>query len=433
MRIQAGRSLRTPWRAASALLGVVLLLAVLNAPAAGQGQVSIAFWHAMEGIKAPNLVGMVRDFMRENPTIKVDVTLQGSYTDMVRKVQAGIAANALPDLVMLGQRHGIPQISDSGRLIALDGLMTPEDRRDISPALLKRYTWKQKLMVMPFQISTPVLHINASRLREVGLSPDREPTTWDELVEFARRLTRDVDGDGRIDQWGFNTHGDVAWHIYAFIYQNGGDLYGPDGRAKLDSREVVEAVQFWSDLVHKHKVMPPLAHAGGTRLFVAGNLGIFQRSSAFIEGGAAQIGTRFDYRVGFLPKKKIFAVPNGGGGLGIFRSTPERERTATALFKWLTNTRGVARFAKETGYIAFRRSSIALPEMQAFFADNPRDHVAAQQLEYARSYPPSYADGAVWDGLETLLERIEADPRADIPALLRELNIKANRELARSR
>lgn len=433
MSIFARWHLSASGRRVLAPLGMIVLLAALQRPAAGQGPVSIAFWHAMEGAKAPVLVAMVRDFMKEHPTIKVDVTLQGSYTDMVRKVQAGIAANALPDLVMLGQRHGIPQISESGRLLALDEYLTAEDRKDINPALLKRYTWKGKVMVMPFQISTPVLHINASRFREVGLRPDRDPATWDELVEYAKRLTRDVDGDGRIDQWGFHTHGDVPWHVYAFIYQNGGAIYGPDGRARLDSLEVIEAIQFWSDLVHKHRVMPALTHETASRLFVAGNLGIFQRSSAFIEGAAAQIGNRFEYRVGFLPKRKFLAVPDGGGGLGVFKSTPEREKAAMTLLRWLTGTRGVARFAKETGYIAFRRSSVALPEMQAFFADNPRDHVAAQQLEYARSNPTSLADGAVWDGLDKLIERVEADSRADIPALLRELNARVNRELAQYR
>ncbi len=433
MRVFGRRSLRSPGRITVAALGLVVLLLAFQPPASGQGQVTIAFWHAMEGAKAPFLVAMVRDFMKEHPTIKVDVTFQGSYTDMVRKVQAGIAANALPDVAMLGQRFGIPNISDSGRLLPLDGYMQAEDRKDVSPALLKRYTWKAKLMVMPFQISTPVLHINANRLREVGLNPEKDPATWDELVEYAKKLTRDVNADGRIDQWGFHTHGDVPWHAYAFIYQNGGAIYGPDGQGRLDSREVIEAIQFWSDLVHKHKVMPALTHAGASRLFVAGNLGIFQRSSAFIEGATTQIGNRFDYRVGFLPKKKFLAVPDGGGGLGVFRSTPEKEKAAITLLKWLTGTRGIARFSKETGYITFRRSAVALPEMQAFFADNPRDHVAAQQLEYARSNPPSLADGAVWDGLENLIEKIEADPRADIPALLRELNAKVNREVARSR
>ncbi len=433
MRVFARRCLSTPGRITFAALGMILVLLSFQVPASGQGQVTIAFWHAMDGPKTPVLIGMVRDFAKENPAIKVDVTFQGDYTDVVRKVQAGIAANALPNLVMLGQRHGIPNISDSGKLLVLDSYVTAEDRKDISPGLFGRYTHDRKVMAIPFLISTPVLHINASRFREVGLAPDKDPATWDDLVDYAKKLTRDVNGDGRIDQWGFHTHGDIAWHVFSFIYQNGGTLYGRDGQATLDSREVIEAIQFWSDLVHKHKVMPALTHAGASRLFVAGNLGIFQRSSAFVEGAAAQIGSRFDYRVGFLPKKRFLAVPSGGAGLGVFKSTPEKEKAAIALLKYLTGTRGIATFSKGTGYITFRRSSAALPDMQAFFADNPREHVAAQQIEYARTNPPHRADGAVWDGLENVIEKVETDAKADIPALLKELNARVNREIARYR
>src|SRR5262245_18352925 len=128
-------------------------------------QVTIDFWHAMEGPKGPVLKEMVNDFMKQNPKIKVNVSLQGGYTDMVRKVQAGIAANALPDLAMLGQRHGIPQISDSDRLLTLDSILTAEDRKDINPQLFGRYTYQGRLMAMPFAVSVPVLHINATRFK----------------------------------------------------------------------------------------------------------------------------------------------------------------------------------------------------------------------------------------------------------------------------
>jgi sn-glycerol 3-phosphate transport system substrate-binding protein len=411
-----------------AIIVPFLLLWVLNGPA--YGQVTIDFWHAMEGPKAPVMNEMAKDFMKENPGIKVNVSLQGSYTDMVRKVQAGIAANSLPDLVMLGQRPGLPHISDSGRLLPLDAILTPEDRKDISSHLFGRYTYKGRLMAMPFAISTPVLHINGARFKEVGLDPDRPPTTWEELLAYAKKLTRDVDGDGRIDQWGFNFHGDTPWHIYAFIYQNGGDIYGKDGRAKLDSPEAVQAIQFLSDLIHKHKVTPAMAHAGGSKLFTAGNLAMFQRSAAFVEGAAKQIGKRFDYRVVYLPKGKVYAVPDGGGGLGVFRSTPEKEKAAFTLLKWMTGAKGIARFSRETGYIAFRKSSMDLKEMKEFYAQNSRDLVAAKQMEYVRSNPVNHADGAVWDGLGKLLEKIEVDPKADIPALLRELNAKVSKEIA---
>jgi sn-glycerol 3-phosphate transport system substrate-binding protein len=401
--------------------------------AVARSQVTIDFWHAMEGPKAPVMNEMAKDFMKENPGIKVNVSLQGGYTDMVRKIQAGIAANALPDIAMLGQRHGIPQISDSGRLQALDTIVTADDRKDISAHLFGRYTYKGRTMAMPFAISVPVLHINATRLKEAGLNPDKPPTSWEELLAYAKRLTRDVDGDGRIDQWGFNFHGDTPWHLYAFIYQNGGDIYGKDGKAKLDSPEAIAAVRFVSDLIHKHKVTPQMAHEGASKLFTAGNLALFQRSSAFVEGAAKQIGNRFDYRVVYLPKGKIFAVPDGGGGLGVFKSTPEREKAAFSFLKWMTSTNGIARFARDTGYIAFRKSSVALKEMKDFYAQNPRDLVAAQQMEHVRSNPVNHADGVVWDGLDKLLEKVEVDPNADISALMKALNARINKEIAEYR
>src|SRR5262245_17497293 len=80
-----------------------------------EAQSTIEFWHAMEGPKAPLMDEMAKEFMKEYPAIKVNVSLQGGYTDMVRKIQAGIMANALPDVAMLGQRHGIPNITDSGK------------------------------------------------------------------------------------------------------------------------------------------------------------------------------------------------------------------------------------------------------------------------------------------------------------------------------
>src|SRR5262245_38568483 len=107
-----------------------------------QAQSTIEFWHAMEGPKAPLMDEMARELMKEHPAIKVNVSLQGGYTEMVRKIQAGIMANALPDVAMLGQRHGIPNISDSGKLMALDAILTAEDRKDISPQLFNRYTYK---------------------------------------------------------------------------------------------------------------------------------------------------------------------------------------------------------------------------------------------------------------------------------------------------
>lgn len=57
-----------------AIIVPFLLLWVLNGPT--YGQVTIDFWHAMEGPKAPVMNEMAKDFTKENPGIKVNVSLK---------------------------------------------------------------------------------------------------------------------------------------------------------------------------------------------------------------------------------------------------------------------------------------------------------------------------------------------------------------------
>lgn len=91
---------------------------------------------------------------------------------------------------------------------------------------------------------------------------DRPPETWDELVTYARALTKDLDGDGNIDQWGFASicfPGQVfnTYTFFDFLLQNNGKIVDADGKPLFNSEEGVEALQFMIDLRNKYKVMPP--------------------------------------------------------------------------------------------------------------------------------------------------------------------------------
>jgi maltose-binding protein MalE len=71
--------------------------------------------------------------------------------------------------------------------------------------------------------------------------------------------------------------------------------------------------------------------------------------------------------------------------------------------------------------------------MKEFFAKNPWDHIAAEQMQYVRSNPVSHADGEVWTGLDKLLEKIEVEPKTNVAAALKELHAKINQAVAESR
>ena len=71
------------------------------------------------------------------------------------------------------------------------------------------------------------MYYNTKMFKEAGI--EKAATTWDEFVADAKKLTKDTNGDGKPDQWGFTAAGaSVSANSHqAFIrgLQNGGTLF----------------------------------------------------------------------------------------------------------------------------------------------------------------------------------------------------------------
>lgn len=106
-----------------------------------------------------------------------------------------------------------------------------------------------------------VLYYNKDILDKLGEKP---PVTWEDFRRIAVKATKDTDGDGKIDQWGFaqgwggKFFGDLNWNWYNFIWQAGGELYNKDLKTvRFNDAAGLEAAQFLYDLKFKDKVLPP--------------------------------------------------------------------------------------------------------------------------------------------------------------------------------
>jgi len=83
--------------------------------------------------------------------------------------------------------------------------------------------------------------------------------TWDKLLEIAQKATKDLDGDGVIDQWGL---GGVSTDM-GILFSNNAEVVRADENGKpvftLTEPNAIEALQFYQDLIHKYKVynLPP--------------------------------------------------------------------------------------------------------------------------------------------------------------------------------
>lgn len=130
---------------------------------------------------------------------------------------------------------------------------------------------------------------------------------YSKFLELAIFATKDVNGDGIIDQWGLDdTSPNAAWTIQVFLQSNGGKVFNyikDDGLFEYayNHPNALKSLQFWSDLVNVYKVMPPYI----------GNLRWGKKTGPYYTGTAAmaiaQVSTK-----GPVPMDSVFvAFPKG--------------------------------------------------------------------------------------------------------------------------
>lgn len=112
---------------------------------------------------------------------------------------------------------------------------------------------------VPRHVTLYYFYWNKKMFQEAGLDPSKPPQTYDELVTACKKLTRDRDNDGRIDQWGYAESmegGSPMLNTFErWLYRAGGDILDARGNPVFNDRRGVRALQVVYDLIHTHKCM----------------------------------------------------------------------------------------------------------------------------------------------------------------------------------
>ena len=206
-------------------------------------------------------------------------------SDYGTKLCTMIAGDTPPELFYLSQEY-VAAFADQGALMDLTDLVAADGQGacnlgEYYASVLAQYRYRGRLYGLPWIAQPVVLYCNARRFREAGVKlPDRS-WRWRQLVEAGKALTKDTDGDGRTDRWGFVLNG---WPpVRMWIWQNGGELVLPDGRLRLTDPRVTDAVDAYAGLIHRDRVAPPLSvisEAGFAELFRAGKVAMFMGGAA---------------------------------------------------------------------------------------------------------------------------------------------------------
>ena len=141
--------------------------------------VEVGFWHVSTQTQGENLQKMVDEFNTKNPNIKVKAEYAGSYSDIRKKILAGIAAGVTPDIAV-SYANDVAEYANAGKIVALDDYinsakygLSAADLNDLYAAYLavdKNPTQGNKMMSMRTSPSMEVMYYNADMLKSLGFT-----------------------------------------------------------------------------------------------------------------------------------------------------------------------------------------------------------------------------------------------------------------------
>jgi multiple sugar transport system substrate-binding protein len=213
------------------------------------------------------------------------------------------------------------------------------------------------IYVMPWNTQVLYVYYRPSMFRAAGIDI---PKTYDEFLEACKKLTRDTNGDGRTDVYGFgmrgSTGGQEPWG--SFIWGRGGNF---------DRMDTPQAIAGMNDYIalYKNGYAPPTAPTDGFQQIIAGFKGGITAMTVHHTGSAAEMEATFGDDV------SAFAFPKGTGqwtSMGdtdnvIFESCKNKE----AAFEWLAylaTGKGQETWCTETGNVPVSKEVQKLPQFQ---------------------------------------------------------------------
>ena len=226
----------------------------------------VRFWYHFDDPETA-LTPLIEKFEAGNPGIRIEAE-RVAWDAYYQNLMTSIAAGDPPDVAQV-KLWWQPQLVEMNALEPLDSYIANwPARNDIYPRIweLTRYTDGHQY-VMPLQMVILYMYYRVDMFEELGLTI---PQTREEFLATAKALTRDTNGDGEIDVYGFGIRGARGGHDWwgTFVLSSGAEFFKANGQTGLTSQAAISANQWFIDLFQTHQVSPPTTPNDGFREIV---------------------------------------------------------------------------------------------------------------------------------------------------------------------
>ncbi len=343
------------------------------------------------------------------PNITVNETPKPFGDIWTANIAAVAAGSGMPDVIVENRQEIVQRAADE-----IDTNLAEYATRDgIDGSQFWPFTWQEATVNrepygIPFETDVRVLYWNKHAFREAGLDPEKPPTTWDELWEYADKLDKKNE-DGTYARIAFHPDfGNGGWNVWARA--NGAEMVR-DGKPVANDPKIAETLEWmkqWYDRYGGYDKVQEIRSTFGAPpndAFMSGKVAMIVDTNGYlgplnfynprVEVTKADGTTEqqpLDLGIGDVPYSASYGKPaswSGGFALSIPRGAANPD-AAWEFIKCATGLDGAASWSRDTYGMS---AHIQAAQDPALLGD-PRWQLFLKAMEYSQgtAVVPSYAN-----------------------------------------
>ncbi|WP_156496100.1 ABC transporter substrate-binding protein [Microbacterium sp. T32] len=236
------------------------------------GPVSLTFWHGYTEADGKVLDQIVADFNASQDKYVI-TTETKTWAVIDDTLLPSLSSKQGPDIVAMPAER-LPVYADKGAFADLSDFYGSSDSNtaDLVSQAKDMVTVKGTPYGVPTGFVPLAMFYNKALFSAAGITA--APTTWDEWVADAKKLTVDENGDGTPEQYGvaIPDHATVANGLWPSLFlSGGGNIVDGGTTAVIDSPENAATLNYWTNAITKDKISPTgLDGIAADKLFSSG-------------------------------------------------------------------------------------------------------------------------------------------------------------------
>lgn len=377
-----------------------------------KGKTEVDFWYSGGKTAVKVVQNIVDDYNKSQDTYFVKTVTQADYSETYEKLQAAIAGNVAPDVVLL-ESDSARGLSDKNLVVDLSEKMKKDNDFNeddyVSTFFEQGKDDNDKIFGIPAYGTTQVLYYNKNAFNKAGIDPNNIKT-WQDLAQAASKIKNDGEYTyGWEPMWGADNLIDAS-------LSNGGTIFSEDGKkVTINSKEWVEVWSNFEKWIHDDKTMAIHSGGQGWEYWYKTIDDVIQNKAGGYTGSS---GDQADLDFSIVGAIEQPSWKDGTESKPVARalmlsvltkSSEEKQAGAYDFMKYFTNVKSQAKWSMSTGYVPVNKGVLDDVDYMKYTEENPQALVPYTQAEHGSIYPYDPTNGAVKDALKIAADKVEID------------------------